>query len=336
MIGENRIAVVVPAYRVEPHITSLLEGMPAFVDHIIVVDDASPDATGERVRALVDPRVLYFRHPKNRGVGGAMATGFRMALERGADLIVKCDGDGQMDPQDIPRLLQPLLDGRAEYAKASRFHHIRELGSMPRLRLGGNVALTFLTKLASGYWHILDPQNGFLAIRADLLRRLPLERVARGYFFENDMLIRLNCLEARVADVPLPSRYGKESSSMNLGRVLFEFPIRLIAGLFRRIFWRYVFYDVSPVAVFFYAGLALLLFGSLFGSWHWVVNSRLHRATPTGTVIIAAIPVILGFQLLLQAIVLDVQNSPRADRDLARTEARGRVGEDTSSPVRNA
>lgn len=204
---------------------------------------------------------------------------------------------------------------------------------MPRVRLGGNVGLTFLTKLASGYWHVLDPQNGFVAIRADLLKRLPLDRLARGYFFENDMLIRLNCLEARVADVPLPSRYGEESSSMRLGQVLVEFPVRLVAGFFRRIFWRYVFYDVSPVALFFFAGLALFLFGSVFGAWHWVANARANRATPTGTVIVAALPVILGFQLLLQAIVLDIQNSPRADRETARTGARERALGDPSTPA---
>lgn len=315
MIENRTVAVVVPAYRVEREISNLISRMPAYVDRIIVVDDASPDGTAEKVVEVADTRVTLLRHRTNQGVGGAMATGFRAALEQGVDVVVKCDGDGQMDPGDIERLVRPLLEGRADYAKGSRFHHFRELASMPRIRLGGNVGLTFLTKLASGYWHVLDPQNGFVAIRSELLGRLPLDRLARGYFFENDMLIRLNCLEARVADVPLPSRYGEEQSSMRLGQVLLEFPVRLVSGFFRRIFWRYLFYDVSPVAVFFFAGLALFLFGSIFGTWNWVANARANRATPTGTVILAAIPVILGFQLLLQAIVLDVQNSPRADRE---------------------
>lgn len=315
MIGESRITVIVPAYRVENEIGSVLQRMPSFVDSVLVVDDASPDATAEKAVASRDPRVVLLRHRQNQGVGGAMATGFRAALEQQADLVVKCDGDGQMDPQDIEALLRPLIEGRADYSKGCRFHHPRELESMPRIRRGGNIGLTFLTKLASGYWHILDPQNGFLAIRGDVLRRLPVERLARGYFFENDMLIRLNCIEARVADVPLPSRYGNESSSLSPSRALFEFPARLIAGFLRRIFWRYVFYDVSPVAVFFFVGLVLFLFGSIFGLWHWMANSRASRATPTGTVILAAIPVILGFQLLLQALVLDVQGSPRPERE---------------------
>ena len=315
MIEGRVVAVVVPAYRVEGQIGPLLERMPALVDVIFVVDDASPDRTSDVVGSSRDPRVVLLRHASNQGVGGAMATGFRAALERKADIVVKCDGDGQMDPDDIATLVRPLLEGRAEYSKGSRFHHFRELARMPRVRLGGNVGLTFLTKLASGYWHVLDPQNGFVAIRADVLRRLPLDRLSRGYFFENDMLIRLNCVEARVADVSLPSRYGDEPSSLRPGRALLEFPVRLVGGFFRRIFWRYLFYDVSPVAVFFFAGAALFLFGSIFGLFHWIENARQNRVTPTGTVIVAAIPVILGFQLLLQALVLDVQNSPRADRE---------------------
>lgn len=317
MIENRRVAVVVPAYKVEKQIGSVLSRMPDFVDRIIVVEDASPDGTADAAVAAGDPRVRLVHHSVNRGVGAAMQTGFLEALADGADLVVKCDGDGQMDPQDIGRLLRPLLEGRAEYAKGSRFHHFRELSAMPRVRLGGNIALTFLTKLASGYWHVLDPQNGFVAIRTETLRRLPLDRLARGYFFENDMLIRLNALEARVADVPLPSRYGDETTSLSAGRALFEFPFRLLTGFIRRLFWRYVFYDVSPVALFAIAGAVLFLFGSTFGIYNWVTNALANRLTPTGTVIVAALPVILGFQLLLQALVLDVQNSPRPDRDIS-------------------
>ena len=314
MIGNRKLVVVVPAFGVGLQIEGVVRRMPSFVDRIVVVDDASTDGTAQAALAANDPRVDLLRHPVNRGVGGAMATGYQAALEGNADLVVKCDGDGQMDPQDIAVLVQPILDGRAEYAKACRFHHFEDLRSMPRIRLGGNIALTFLTKLASGYWHVLDPQNGFVAIDAGTLRRLAISRLARGYFFENDMLIRLNAIEARVADVPLPSRYGDETSSLSPTRILLEFPFRLMAGLARRlgrIFWRYVFYDVSAVALFAAAGAALLAFGSLFGAYHWILSAVQNRPTTTGTVILAAIPVILGFQLLLQAMVLDIQNTPR-------------------------
>lgn len=322
MIEGRTVAVVIPAYRVERAIAGVVREMPAFVDRIIVVDDASPDGTSNVVNGVGDPRVRLLRHNVNQGVGGAMASGFRAALDADADIIVKCDGDGQMDPRDIEALLRPIVAGRAEYSKGCRFHDFRALAEMPRVRLGGNIGLTFLTKLASGYWHVLDPQNGFVAIRGDVLRRLPLARLARGYFFENDMLIRLNALEARVADVPMPSRYGEETSSLRPGRALLEFPIRLLGGFFRRLFWRYVFYDVSPVALFFLSGTVLFLFGAVFGGYLWFRNASRGIATPTGAVMLAVMPVILGFQLLLQALVLDVQNSPRSGPPDARPGGR--------------
>lgn len=311
MIGGRRIAVVIPAFRVEKEIGGVLDRMPPWVDTVHVVDDESPDRTSEVVRGRGEPRVRLVRHDRNQGVGGAMATGFAAALAEGAEILVKCDGDGQMDPADIASLVKPLLEGRAEYAKGCRFHHGDELRTMPRLRLAGNVGLTLLTKLASGYWHVLDPQNGFVAVSAPVLRRIPLGKLSRGYFFENDMLIRLNAVEARVADVPLPARYGDEPSSLRPGRILFGFPPRLLAGFARRMFWRYAFYDVSPILPLFLCGLALFTFGTLFGAYHWLDSLRLGRATPAGTIMVAAVPFLLGFQLLLQAVMLDIQGSPR-------------------------
>jgi len=313
MIENRSVAVVVPAYRVERQIGPLLARMPAYVDRVFVVDDASPDATAAVVAAVKDPRITLLRHQQNQGVGGAMATGYRAALEAEADLIVKCDGDGQMDPDDIRLLVRPLLERGAEYAKGCRFHHVSDLDSMPRVRFAGNIALTFLTKLASGYWHVLDPQNGFVAVDGDTLRRIRIDRLAKGYFFENDMLIRLNAIEARVADVPLPSRYADEPSSLRPGRIALQFPARLMTGFVRRVFWRYVFYDVSPVALFLLFGSLFFAFGAIFGAYHWIWGAIHNQATPTGTVIVAAVPFILGFQLLLQAMVLDIQNTPKPD-----------------------
>jgi glycosyltransferase involved in cell wall biosynthesis len=326
VIDGRTLAAVVPAYRVERQIGGVLEAMPPEIDLVFVVDDASPDHTGTAVRAIGDSRIRLIRHEKNRGVGGAMASGFRAALLERADIIVKCDGDGQMDPQQIPRLVAPLVSGQADYAKGCRFYQFAELRAMPRARFVGNIGLTFLTKLASGYWHVLDPQNGFIAVRSDFLRRIPLERLARGYFFENDMLIRLNCVEARVLDVPMPARYGAEPSSLNPWRILVSFPARLLAGFFRRLFWRYLVFDVSPVAVFFLAGLALASFGAAFGSFHWIRNATRGVATPTGTVILAAVPFILGVQLLLQAVVLDIQNTPRSSQPPGPAGVSGGVG----------
>ncbi|MBI3940491.1 MAG: glycosyltransferase [Acidobacteria bacterium] len=311
MLDNNKIAVVIPAYKVGAWIEQQIAAMPAVVDRVFVVDDASPDDVARRVEALADSRTLLIRHARNQGVGGATVTGIQAAIEAGFDIVVKCDGDGQMDPRDIPKLVQPVLCGEAEHAKGSRFRHIRALRSMPTWRFVGNVGLTFLTKLASGYWNVLDPVNGFFATRADVLKQIPLSRLSRRYFFETDLLIRLNIVEARVADVPFPARYGDEQSSLSVPRVLVDFPFRLLAGLVRRVFWRYIFYDVSPVAIFGLLGALLCGFGLSFGCYQWFEHAVRGVETPGGTVMIAALPFILGFQLLLQAIVLDIQNTPR-------------------------
>jgi hypothetical protein len=183
---------------------------------------------------------------------------------------------------------------------------------MPRWRFIGNIGLTFLMKLSSGYWNVLDPVNGFFATRGDVLARIPLGKLSRRYFFESDLLIRLNIIEARVADIPQPARYGAETSSLSVSRTLFDFPPKLLRGLVRRIFWRYLFYDVSPVAIFAIFGSILATFGATYGAWQWIAHALRGATTPAGTIMVAAVPFILGFQLLLQAMILDIGNTPRA------------------------
>jgi dolichol-phosphate mannosyltransferase len=312
VIDGLRVAVVIPAYRVAREVPDVVRAMPASIDLIIVVDDASPDDIAAALEPVADARVRLVRHEKNQGVGGATVTGMLTAIDEGADVVVKCDGDGQMDPSDIPRLIGPIASGAAEHVKGSRYHHARELAAMPRGRLIGNIGLTFLTKLCSGYWNVLDPVNGFFATRTDTLARLPLEKLARRYFFETDLLIRLNIVEARVADMPQPARYAGEPSSLSIKRALFEFPWQLLRGLCRRVFWRYLFYDVSPVAIFGIVGCLLTAFGVCFGAWQWIAHAVQGIPAPLGTIMLAALPLILGSQLLLQAVVLDIASTPRA------------------------
>lgn len=204
-----------------------------FVERIVVVDDASSDRTAEVVEqsSTNDSRVVLLREASNLGVGGATLKGFRWSVEQGADILVKMDGDGQMDPANLPRLVEQVAEGRFDYAKGNRFLDTRDLAAMPKVRLFENFLLTFLTKLASGYWHLFDPQNGFVALRADAWRRLPLEGLASGYFFENDMLVRLNIAGCRVTDVSIPARYRGEKSSMRLPRILCSFPLPIVAPL---------------------------------------------------------------------------------------------------------
>lgn len=309
---ENRtIAVVVPAYREQDRIAGVVNGLPDWVDAIVVVDDASPDNTSAAVRALNHPRVHLVRNPSNLGVGGATINGLKKARELGADLVVKMDGDGQMDPAFLEPMLRPLARGTADYTKGNRLRSLADLGEMPRVRLLGNAALTFLVKLASGYWHISDPQNGFLALRTDLLRQLDLDGLDRGYYFEDDILVGLNIVGARVADVPMPARYLGRHSSLSPWRMLFYFPPRLLRSLLRRFWLRYVLYDFSPVALLVFVGLPLFLFGITWGAVSWHRSLATQHAEPTGTVMLAVLPIILGTQFLVSALHLDIQNSPR-------------------------
>jgi dolichol-phosphate mannosyltransferase len=210
----------------------------------------------------------------------------------------------------LPRLLDPIVEGRCGYAKGNRFLFARELAAMPRHRLVGNFSLTFLTKLASGYWHVFDPQNGYVAIASSALRLLELHRLSRRWFFENDMLINLNVFNVPVADVAIPARYGDERSSMSIGRVLVSFPFHLFRGYWSRFYRKYVLRDFSPVALFMLAGIPLLLFGIFFGGYTWVQSWRLNRFASTGTVMLSVLPFIVGFQLVLQALVLEMRESP--------------------------
>jgi glycosyltransferase involved in cell wall biosynthesis len=305
-----RIGVVVPAYRVAGEIERVLRGIPPFVEKVIVVDDASPDDTAARVERSRDPRVVLVRHAENRGVGGASTSGFAEALRLGMDVVVKMDGDDQMDPEELPRLLAPVLDGTADVAKGNRYASIDSLRAMPPIRIVGNAILTFLVKLASGYWNVFDPANGYLALRADLLRRLDLERLPRRYFFESGLLIELGILRAVVADVPIPARYGGERSSLSIPRTVLGFPPRLLWGLLRRFFWRYLVHDFSALSVFTLMGAPLLLWGLAYGTRAYLHMLATGVPATAGMVMLSAMPILLGVQLLLQAVVLDVQNVP--------------------------
>lgn len=308
-----RIAAVIPAYRVQTQIGSVLRGLPRYLKHIIVVDDASPDATGRLAAAAAktDRRIIVIHHPTNQGVGGAMITGFRKALELGAQIVVKVDGDGQMDPAHLPSLILPLIEGKADYTKGNRFRDFRSLRHMPIIRRLGNMGLSFTTKAASGYWNCFDPVNGFFAIRAEVLAQLPLDRLDKGYFFETSMLANLYLLDAFVLDVPMPARYGKEVSSLSIYRVVLEFPLKLIATFLRRMALKYFIYDFSMMSVYLLVGIPLLLFGLVFGITKWIQYGELGTTAPTGTIMLATLPVILGIQILLSAIEIDMNALPR-------------------------
>lgn len=312
-LSKFRIAAVIPAYCVERDIESVLRGLPRFVKHIIVVDDASRDSTADLVTASAkkDRRIVLIRHEKNQGVGGAMVSGFRKALELGAQIVVKLDGDGQMDPAYIPALVAPLIEGKADYAKGNRFRDFQSLQQMPLVRRIGNLGLSFLAKAATGYWNVFDPTNGYFAIRAEALAQLPLEKIDKGYFFETSMLSYLYLLNALVLDITIPARYRNERSHLSVRRALFEFPAKLLVTFLRRIALKYYIYDFSIISLYIITGIPLLLFGLIFGSVKWIEYASRNIPAPTGTVMLPTLSVILGIQIMLSAIEIDMNAAPK-------------------------
>lgn len=305
------VCVVIPMYRAEGTIQDVLRGIPEWIARIIVVDDASPDASSAQVEALADARVVLIRHAKNQGVGGAVLTGLAKALELGAKIAVKIDADGQMDPAFLAEMVAPIAEGRADYVKGNRFFHLREVTYMPFSRRIGNLGLSFLTKLASGYWNVFDPTNGYIAINLPTFRSLEQNRLHRRFFFETSMLMELNLARAVIVEVPMPARYEGEISSLSVGHSLVEFSYHLLRGFLRRLWLTYFVLDFSPGSLFLSVGLLLGIFGTSWGLYFWDKSIRSGVPASTGTVMIAVLPVILGFQLLLQALAYDIQNVPK-------------------------
>jgi glycosyltransferase involved in cell wall biosynthesis len=303
------IAAIVPAHNESEHVLDVIAGLPATVDHVVVVDDASTDGTADLAESCGDDRVSVIRHEHNTGVGGAIISGHKLALELGADVDVIFAGDDQMDPAYLPQLLEPIAKDGYGFTKANRFYSSHSHEGMPGYRVFGNVVLSFANKLASGYWNLFDPQNGYTATSAEVLRRLDMDAIAEGYEFENDFLLHLNILNVRAKDIPIPARYGSEVSGIRLHRVVPAIGALLFKGFFRRVNRKYVTGSFSPIALFLYSGLLLWLWSLIFGAWA-VWQTLGETVATTGTVLLAVVPFLMGFQLVLTALTLDIQAAP--------------------------
>lgn len=261
--------------------------------------------------ACADSRVRVIYHSVNQGVGGAVMSGYKAAIADGAEVLVKVDGDGQMDPGLIPAFIAPIMAGEADYTKGNRFFYLDEILSMPKVRLFGNAVLSFMTKLSSGYWNLFDPTNGYTAIHADVARHLPFEKISRRYFFETDMLFRLNTLRAVVVDVPMDARYCDEISNLKISKIVGEFLVKHVRNFSKRIFYNYYLRDMSLASIELPLGVLLLFSGCGFGVYHWINSLQEGVATPSGTVMLAALPILLGVQLVLAFLGYDIANVPR-------------------------
>lgn len=312
-----RIAVVIPSFRVKKHILNVISQIGAEVSAIYVIDDKCPEQSGNFVlEHCTDPRVIVRFNEQNLGVGGAVIAGYRQAMEDGAHIVIKVDGDEQMDPRLIPRFIRPIIEGRADYTKGNRFFNLNQVRSMPGIRLFGNAALSFLNKLSSGYWDIFDPTNGYTAIHTDILRELPLEKISKRYFFESDILFRLNLAKAVVLDIPMDAKYGDEVSNLSVSNVASEFLWKHLRNLGKRIFYNYYLRDMSLASIELPLGLTLFAFGTIFGLTHWLSSAANNVATPAGTVMLSALPTLMGLQLILAFLAFDIGSVPRYSRRL--------------------
>lgn len=302
--------LVVPCYKVTGHILRVIRRTPAWFEGIVCVDDACPDKSGDFIEANnTDPRVVVVRLPKNQGVGGAVLAGYAEAANRGARVMVKVDGDDQMDLGYAAQLVAPILLGEADYAKGNRFTSISHLTTMPTVRVLGNAALSFAAKVSTGYWNIFDPTNGYTALEANVARLVMEKRVSRRFFFETDLLYHLGTLRAVVRDVPMPARYADEVSNIRIQAIVGPFALKHLRNFAQRVVGQYFVRDFNAASVELLFGLLFSLFGIGY-ALSYMANRVPGQAASAGVVMLAALPVILGAQFLLQAMNYDVLNVP--------------------------
>lgn len=307
-----KIVVVVPAYKASAHILEVLSNIGSEIWKIIVVDDGCPENSGNLVlRNVSDNRVEVLFHERNLGVGAAMISGYRRAMVSGADVAVKLDGDGQMNPTLISSLVAPIYSGAADYTKGNRFCNFESISQMPKNRIFGNLALSFVSKLSTGYWRIFDSNNGFTAIKIEFLKQIQLEKIDEGYFFESDMLFRLGLVNARVVDVPMSSRYGTEVSGIQIHKILVDFPRKHLRNFFKRILYSYFLHDFNLASLQLFFGTLLICFSSILGILNWHVGSIHEQPIPVSTMILLSLTILSGLQFLLAFFSFDMQERSR-------------------------
>ena len=312
-LGNNKICVVIPCYNVSKHIEGVINGIPQEISFIVAVNDKSTDNTFSILEQLAETnsKIFIVHHQTNQGVGGAMISGYKKSLELGADITIKMDGDGQMESENIGKLIQPLIEGKADFSKGNRFRDLRALQAMPPVRRIGNLGLSFLIKAASGYWNIFDPTNGFTAIKNETLALVNFNKLHKRYYFETSMIAELYFCNAVIFDVPMKAKYGDEVSGLSSTKTLFEFPPKLLVTFLRRILLKYFLFDFNVGTLYLITGIPIFLYGFIFGLLKYEEYDQLGIGAPTGTVILPTLLIILGFQLLLAGLAFDVNNYPK-------------------------
>lgn len=311
--NDIKIAVVIPCYNVSKHIEAVVNDLPNDISYIITVNDCSADNTLSVLENLakLNTKLQVVNHLVNQGVGGAMISGYKKSLELGSDITIKMDGDGQMTAANIPKLIRPLIEGKADFTKGNRFRDLKALKSMPLVRRIGNLGLSFLIKAASGYWNIFDPTNGFTAIKNEVLSEVNFDKLHKRYYFETSMIAELYFSNAVILDVPMKAFYGDEVSGLSSTQSLFEFPPKLFVTFLRRIVLKYFLIDFNLGSLYLLTGIPMFLYGIIFGLIKFEQYDKLGVGAPTGTVILPTLFIILGFQVLLAGLAFDVNNYPK-------------------------
>ena len=306
------ICVVIPCFKVRGNILNLISLISQEVEKIYVIDDLCPEGTGNYVKQYCnDDRVKVLYNDQNLGVGGAVMVGYKEAIKDEMEIIVKIDGDGQMDPSLIMNFVFPIINGLADYAKGNRFYDLESTAQMPKIRLFGNAILSFITKFSSGYWNIFDPTNGYTAIHAKVANNLPFKKISKRYFFETDMLFRLNTMRAVVIDIPMIAVYGNEKSNLRIKKVIGEFLYKNVKNFTKRIFYNYYLRDMSVASIELPLGFLLLIFGCIFGGFHWYYALTNGNITPAGTIMLAGLSILMGLQFILAFLSYDINNIPK-------------------------
>ena len=306
-IRQNKIIVVIPTYKASDKILLTLNGIPDFIDNIFVIDDNCPENSGQLVeRHSKDERVSVIYNSINLGVGGATKKGMIKAVNSGCDVIVKMDADNQMNPDLMHLLVLPILNKQYDYTKGNRYFFPDHFAKIPKTRLFGNLALSFFSKLSSGFWNVFDPNNGYVAISSKLIPYLNIEKINDRYFFESDMLFRLGLLSARILDVPMLPIYGDEKSTLNPLKMILPFTINHIKNFFKRIAYKYFIRDFSLGSIYLIAAISLISFATVFGLFQFANSIIENDPRSPGTVALFVTSIILGFQFLIAFLTYDI------------------------------
>lgn len=307
------ITVVIPCFNTNYKTTnSIISKIPSNISNIIVVDDKCTLNTGTKLSQICkDKRLKIIYHKENKGVGGAVISGYKLAIKKKSDIVIKLDGDGQMNPLEIKKLLKPIIDLKADYSKGNRLSNLKYFRNMPIARLVGNFIFSVCAKFTTGYWDIFDFSNGFTAIKGTVLKNLIKEEIDERFFFETDMLFHLYMIRAKVVDVSMKPIYGEEISNLKILKVSRYFPFMMLKRFFQRLIYTYFIMKISFGSLGLLLGIIFTLLGFVFGIYHWIYFHSIGQFTPNGIIMIVALKILIGFFLLSYFIIEDTKNVPK-------------------------